>query len=172
VATGKADFLTPPSAADLYLEYPRLSSSEHKITSEATDRYNCVAWVDRTTDRWFEPEIYWPDAVPVPQGAEDLDCYLALFRHWGFEDCDSPDLEDGFLKIAIFAVGQEFEHVAKQLPSGNWSSKGGVLYDFRHRDLDALGDCRAMRRAEPVCYMKRAFDGDDPFEVEEHGLII
>jgi hypothetical protein len=172
VGAWKARVLSPPSAEDLYLEYPRLSSSDHKITSEANDQYNCVAWVDRVMNHWFEPEIFWPPGVPVPLGQDDLDCYVALFRQWGFEECASRCLESGFLKIAIYAVGQEFEHVAKQLPSGQWSSKGGVLHDFKHRELDALGDCRAMRRAEPALFMRRPYDGSDLYEVEENGLIL
>jgi hypothetical protein len=122
-------------------------------------------------DRWFEPEMFWPDGLPVPLGNADLDCYLALFRSWGYEECDSHDLEEGFLKIAIFASGEEFEHVAKHLPSGAWSSKGGTLYDFRHGTLDALGGCRVMPNATLARVMRRVYDGVDPYENEEHGLL-
>lgn len=168
---GKASSLTPASVEDLYAQYPRLQASEHKITSQRTDRYNCVAWIERAMDRWFEPEFFWPDGLPVPMDSADLDCYLALFRSWSFEDCDSAGLEDGYLKIAVFATGLEFHHVAKQLPSGAWSSKGGPLYDFKHGDLDALRDCRAMPNATVVRVMRRPYDGTDPFEIEENGLI-
>lgn len=121
---------------------------------------------------WVEPDFSWPDTVPEPEGPADLDCYLALFRHWGFEECATPDFEDGFLKIAIYANGDEFEHVAKQLPSGAWSSKGGPLYDFKHAALSALDDCGVMRNARPVRFMRRPYDGEDSFEVEENGLVI
>lgn len=168
---GKACFLTPPSIEDLYARYPRLQASNHKITSQRTDRYNCVAWIEREMDRWFEPEIFWPDGLPIPADSADLDCYIALFRSWGFEDCDSADLEDGYLKIAIFATGSEFDHVAKQLPSGAWSSKGGSLHDFKHEDLDALRDCLVMPNATVVQLMRRPYDGTDPYEIEEDGLI-
>lgn len=120
---------------------------------------------------WIEPEIIWPDGVPIPMGPADLDCYIALFRLWGFEDCDSATLEEGFLKIAIFASGQEFEHVAKQLPSGAWSSKGGTLYDFRHETLDAISECGVWRGATVTRLMRRPYGGDDPYEIEESGLI-
>jgi hypothetical protein len=168
---GKARSLTVPSIDDLYAQYPHLQASEHKITSQRTDRYNCVAWVDRDMTHWLEPEIFWPDEVPEPEGQADLDCYLALFRSWGFEPCESPEPEDGFLRIAIFATGMEFDHVAKQLPSGAWSSKGGPLYDFKHQDLDALRDSPVMPNAAVVQIMRRPHDGVDPYEMEENGLI-
>jgi hypothetical protein len=131
-----------------------------------------VAWVEREMDRWLEPDMFWPAGVPEPDSDADLDCYFALFRTWGFEDCDSPDREDEYLKIAIFATGDEFDHVAKQLPSGAWSSKGGTLYDFRHGSLDALKGCRVMPGTTLVQIMKRPYDGRDPYEMEEKGLLL
>jgi hypothetical protein len=116
--------------------------------------------------------MFWPSNVPEPDGDEDLDCYLALFRSWGFEDAQTVDLEDGFLKIAIFATDNAFDHVAKQLPSGRWSSKGGNLYDFRHGTLDALGGCRVMPTTQLAVVMRRSYDGVDPFTAEENGLIL
>jgi hypothetical protein len=126
-------------------------------------------------DAWWEPDFKWPDDVPVPLGAADLDCYEALFRKWGFEVCATPDLEAGYLKIALYAAGphgNEFEHVAKQLPSGAWSSKGGPLWDFRHGGLDAVGECGIMRNAKPTTYMRRPYDGTDQFEMEENGIVV
>lgn len=130
--------------------------------------------MQRDIKHWYEPEFFWPPGVsePSPDADADLDCYLELFRTWGFENCNSLGPEDGYLKIAIFATDQEFNHVAKQLPSGRWSSKGGVLHDFRHGTLDALGNSPVMPRAELVCIMRRPFEGDaDSFKIEEHGLI-
>ncbi|MBK5219294.1 MAG: hypothetical protein JJE35_05865 [Thermoleophilia bacterium] len=172
-SAGEGVPLSSVSTEELYAQYPHLRDDpEHKITSQRTDRYNCVAWVQGKMDQWFDPEIHWPDGVPEPDGDADLDCYLALFSSWGFEECSSADLEEGYLKIAVFAAGDEFQHVAKQLPSGAWSSKGGPLYDFRHGDLAALRGCRVMPKAELSKIMRRPYDGTDRFEVEEKGLLL
>ncbi len=170
---GEASQLTPASIEDFYAQYPRLAEdSEQKITSEATDRYNCVAWVQRDMNHWVDPEIFWPRGVPEPKNDDDLECYVALFRSWGFEEADSAELEDGYLKIAVFATGDAFDHVAKQLPSGRWSSKGGAMYDFRHGTLEALGECRVMPGTRLALTMRRLYDGRDLHEAEENGLIV
>jgi hypothetical protein len=158
------------SVADLYARVPRLETSRHRITSPPTDRYNCVAWVYRDFERWWEPGFYWPEYAPMPVGDEDLDAYVRLFAHAGFRECETPDFETGYLKIAIYARDGRFHHVAKQLPSDAWSSKVGKSVDLRHEQLDALYDCAYWNKAEAVVFMKRPYD-DDPYEIEETGLI-
>lgn len=156
---------------DLYAQLPRLRDSSHRITSEATDEYNCVAWVSREQG-WWEPGFVWPSDVPEPPPDDDVEAYVELFRRWGFELCASAELESGYLKIAIYTKGSSFEHVAKQLPSGGWSSKAGFLHDFRHDELDALNDAKVMRCATPTIYMRRSHDPGDSMELEETGLIL
>jgi hypothetical protein len=157
---------------DLYAQLPRLQTAPHAITSPPTDAYNCVAWIERDQDQWWEPGFTWPADVPPPRGDDDLDSYVALFRHWGFEVCGDGSLEAGFLKIAIYAVDQRFQHVAKQLPSGRWSSKLGLSFDVLHDDLDSLYDAPLFERATATIFMKRPYDGVDQFYVEEPRVII
>ena len=104
-----------------------------------------MAWVDQELDTWFEPGFAWPSDLYVEEGAQDLFAYVEFFRRRGFQLCASPDLEPGFLKIALYAVGEFFHHVAKQLPSGAWSSKNGRLHDLRHDDLSALEGSGVLR---------------------------
>jgi hypothetical protein len=49
----------------------------------------------------------------------------------GFEECETGALEDDYEKIAIYgdAVEDEWEHAARQLPSGEWTSKMGIIDD-------------------------------------------
>jgi hypothetical protein len=155
----------------LYAQLPRLQESDHRITSPATDDYNCVAWVDRDTDRWWEPGFYWPEGIPEPTELQDLEHYVDLFRSLGFELCGTGDLEDGYLKIAIYSGEGAFHHVAKQLPSGAWSSKAGVLHDLRHDELAAFEECGVMKYATVTAFMRRPYDGEDPMELEETGLL-
>lgn len=159
------------SLEDLYAQFPSLRSSPHRITSQPVDDYNCVAWVERALTRWYEPGFYWPAGVPEPHGDDDLDCYVALFESWGFARCSGSTYEPGYLKIALYADGQAFQHVAKQLRDGAWSSKAGRLHDLRHDDLDALHPSGVMRNARPVLFMRRPDDGASMAN-EETGLIL
>ncbi len=83
-----------------------------------------------------------------------------------------PEL-DGYpsLKIALYAEGGEFFHVAKQMREGTWSSKAGVLHDLKHSDLAAFEGSFALRFAVPVVFMKRPDDGRDPMTLE-HGKLL
>jgi hypothetical protein len=157
--------------SDLYAQFPSLQSSEHRITSQPVDDYNCVAWVNRITDRWLEPGLFWPLGVPEPEGDDDVECYVALFERWQFIRCDTSDYEPGFLKIALYTVGKSFQHVAKQLRNGHWSSKAGTLHDLRHATLGALQPSGVMRNATPSVFMKRVDNGED-MTLEETGLIL
>jgi hypothetical protein len=163
--------LKPADLADLYAQYPSLKSSAHRITSKDNDEYNCVAWIPKEFDRWYEPGIYWPPGIPEPPELLEIECYVALFESWGFERCGGASFETGFLKIAVYGRGDRFCHVAKQIRGGGWSSKGGVLHDFRHDSLDALHPCGIMENARPVLFMRRQDDGRDPQHLERTGII-
>jgi len=79
----------------------------------------------------------WPAGVPKGFYIQN---YIRLFRHLGYEPCDSSGLEDGFEKVALYAdeMGIVFTHVAKQLPDGSWTSKLGPYEDIQHNSLDAF----------------------------------
>jgi hypothetical protein len=157
---------------ELYARFPSLADSTHKITSEDTDEYNCTAWVERDFHHWYEPGIHWPDGVPEPESDDDdLHCYIALFESWGFERCRDGSHEPGYLKIALYSVGSRYFHVAKQIRHAEWSSKAGVLHDFRHESLGALKPSVLMDNAEPTVFMRRPDDGTDAQHLERGGLI-
>jgi hypothetical protein len=60
------------------------------------------------------------------------------FEALGYEACEDRQFEPGYEKIAIYGRAGEPEHVAKQMPDGNWSSKLGYLNDIVHATLEAL----------------------------------
>ena len=123
----------------LELLFPGLRSSEYSITSPATHKYNCVAWALGIVDRWMWPldGYHWIDDVPR---GESIAGFVTAFQVLRFELCDSSDLERGFEKIAIYADdASNPTHVARQLPSGRWTSKLGRYEDIEH-DLSALVD--------------------------------
>ena len=50
----------------------------------------------------------------------------------------SDDYEDGFVRLAIFAIGSTVKHAARQLRNGKWTSKLGQDVDIAHelRELE------------------------------------
>ena len=77
---------------------------------------------------------------------------MKVFESLGFEPCPDGDLEEGFEKIAIYSKSGEYQHVARQLSDGNWTSKLGIREDIEHQTLFALegADCE-----EVTCFLKK-----------------
>lgn len=117
--------------------FPDLRSTPYEVTSPEDSRYNCVAWALGRSDRcwWPTPHVryYWPDNP----ADGSLEAFVGVFRSLGYEVCASPELEPCLEKVAIYAKNDLPSHVARQLPSGQWTSKCGDLEDITH-DLRAL----------------------------------
>lgn len=131
--------------------FPSLRGHAYRITSPNTHRYNCTAWANGVASKWWEalPGYYWPDCVPRDGTVES---YIKLFSLCGFEPCGDGSLEPGVERIALYAVGYSFKHVARQLADGKWTSKLGGLEDIEHDLLEALcGD----DYGQVVAFMKR-----------------
>jgi hypothetical protein len=121
--------------------FPRLDSHRDRVTSDATDGYNCVAWAAGENHRWWERvswrPTYWPPGLlddETPAG------WVKLFQDLGYTACEDESLEPGFEKIAIY-VRPDWKtatHVARQLPGGPWTSKLGALEDIEHSTLETL----------------------------------
>ncbi len=110
------------------------------VTSVATGNYNCIAWAVEDTTRfyWAGPKefFYW---LPNIQRNETIEAFVELFAHFGYEKCNNGLKEKGYTKIALFAEDGIPTHAARQLPSGLWTSKLGILEDVRH-SLYAISD--------------------------------
>lgn len=143
------------TAIDLEESYPLLKKTKYKITSDESIAYNCVAWIFNDQDNWWSPVqdigYFWPIKVSEP---ENLDLFLELFDKFGFEPTDNAKAEQGWEKIAIYSIEGEFTHVAKQLQSGNWSSKLGEYSDIEH-ELKGLMGHNAESYGEVTLYLKR-----------------
>ncbi|MBN2568114.1 MAG: hypothetical protein JXB42_01655 [Deltaproteobacteria bacterium] len=119
--------------------FPNLKTYE--ITSPPTIEYNCIAWALGDDKRWWWPDpniysqYYWPPEIPR---GESVDNFVKAFETFGYIECDGPELEEGFEKIAIYAdkYGKP-THAVRQLESGIWTSKLGQLEDISH-DIDGV----------------------------------
>lgn len=133
-------------------EFPDLNKSNHKIKSDADVSYNCFSWAVNETSRRWEPTFgyYWPPSVPRQR---TLEAFIKAYETKGYEVCKNADAEEGFEKIAIYADGSgKVTHAARQLKSGEWTSKMGDFEDIEHSSLKCLnGPCYGS----PVAYMKR-----------------
>jgi hypothetical protein len=130
-------------AADrLALLFPALSAAGYAVTSPAAPDYNCIAWAAEDTNRWWEPVpiplpgYYWPDGVSLEL---TLASYVQAFESIDYRVCDDDSVEDGFEKVALYGDADGVPtHAARQLASGEWTSKLGKSVDIRHRSLAAL----------------------------------
>ena len=127
--------------ADLTRIFPRLESAPYEVTSPEDIKYNCVAWAAGPAQirrRWWpapSPFYYWP----VEPREETVAGFVRAFGRLGYSVCDTGDLEPGFERLAIYAdeTGAP-THMARQLPTGHWTSKLGELEDIQHLTLDQL----------------------------------
>ena len=119
-------------------DFPNLTNQNHFITSPDTFNYNCIAWAFGIDNRWMEPanpDSYWPfQTVSV----NPLEAMVLACRENGYEKCAGPDLEAGFIKVAIYVGPEGPRHIAIQLESGHWASKLGALEDIQHDTLACL----------------------------------
>jgi len=134
---------------------PNLDSGNHQITSPSTDRYNCIAWAAGSNAKFWWPEkyCYWPEDAPREV---TLDAFLSAFGTLGYVKCEDGDLEDGYEKIAIYAIHENSilvpTHAAKQMQDGKWTSKLGRLEDIVHVNPQ---DVECPSYGEASVFMKR-----------------
>ena len=65
---------------------------------------------------------------------------MRVFEAMGYEACDDRQLEASVEKIAIYAKDGVPTHMARQLPSGDWTSKCGAGEDITHTLVGLEGD--------------------------------
>lgn len=151
-----------PSNDMRYLEeFKNLNHSNHRKTSDETSEYNCIAWAAGRND-----EVWWPIFYPTApynwplglQDDEDLDTFIKGFEFLGYEICETPDFENGFIKVAIYTdliLGLP-THMARQLDDhSGWTSKLGKLEDISHSSLAALEGGKGRGYGNATTFMKR-----------------
>lgn len=150
--------MTAEEEWQLTVLFPGLRDSAFKITSPPDSTYNCVAWVIGITKEWWEPryrEGTWPDHIPQER---TIAATILALASVGYEECGDGLIEENVEKVAIYGARDQFLHVAKQLPSGRWSSKLGRAWDIEH-ELEALTSAAnqggPVQYGEVVAYMRR-----------------
>jgi hypothetical protein len=129
------------------------SLTDFTVTSPPSRRYNCVAWAVGTNDDWWWPNglNYWPPDAPLEV---TLSAFIAAFTTLGYETCADDTPADGFQKVALYALPDgQVTHMARQLPSGRWTSKLGKAEDVEH---GSPAELEGAVYGAVVWYMRRA----------------
>ena len=115
--------------------FPGLVGPGYSVTSSPTDQYNCIAWAAEDDSEWWShlQSYRWP-----ADRTHSVESLVAVFVSLGYEVCDSNSLEEGYDKVAIYAHSGLWKHAARQLPSGQWTSKLGPDEDIEHTTLEGL----------------------------------
>ena len=85
--------------------------------------------------------------------AKDVEAFEEAFRTIGYEPCDDGELEDSYEKVAIYSKGGLVKHMARQLPSGWWTSKLGKGDDIEH---ETPGELEGELYGTIASYMRRS----------------
>lgn len=137
--------------------WPTLRGTNYTKTSDESVLYNCISHaVYDYENNWDPIQYFWPPNVPRE---ETITAYIQALATKDFVPCDHGDLEAAHEKVAIYADEEGIpRHVARQLKTGEWTSKLGDLEDISH-ELHAV---TGMGSPYPECrygtvrqYLKR-----------------
>lgn len=118
--------------------FPGLAQHNYRVTSPATDRYNCIAWAASRDDRpwWPHVDAYWPPGIAV---AQTIVAFEAAYGTLGYRRCSNASFDIRLEKVALFADPSGTPtHAARQLANGKWTSKLGRHVDIEHSTPEAL----------------------------------
>ncbi len=130
------------------------ASGEFEERSPIDPAYNCLAFAAGDTERYWSPlgvgGYSWPAEAPVEDTVGGVMAALACA---GYVECADASFEDGYEKVAVFAIGDQPTHAARQDPDSQmWLSKLGKEYDIAHANVEDVG---GKEYGEPVKYLRR-----------------
>jgi hypothetical protein len=138
---------------DIEADLPNLARSQYSEASDATDRYNCIAFAFGDTQNWWWPiqgyGNYWPPGFDFNASVGTL---ARLFELHGYSVCDDSAHEHGYEKVAIYTRNGRVEHAARQLRSGRWASKLGEEQDIEH---DRVEDVDSPSYGSATLFLRR-----------------
>lgn len=148
--------IAPNDLDSLFNDLPCLKDASSRFSPESPVDYiyNCIAWAMGTNVIWVGgnliPWYWWPKSVPL---SEDKQCLVDAFKALGFEECNDDTFEEGYRKVALYAIGVKWTHAARVLDSNLYHSKFGCNCDGFHSSNPLLFDGTCYGRV--FKYMKR-----------------
>ncbi|MGD1044064.1 MAG: hypothetical protein ABR936_01920 [Bacteroidota bacterium] len=145
-------------AAWIEQNYENLNTDNSEPKSPYDPFYNCIAFVaGDTKNRWWpinDPAYYWPSGRPLEESTDNfIDTFCLKF---GYIQCESGSLEEGYEKIVLYVKDDTPTHMAIQLSNGKWKSKIGKYEDIEHNSPEVLN---GHGYGEAKYYMKRKLNG-------------
>lgn len=155
----------PSTDLNIEASFPRLTSTNYRVTSPDDWLYNCIAYAAGDQSRFWWPALtffpgsalagsYWPDGIPIKR---DVETFVLLFEGLGYVRCNDGDFVSGYEKVAIYATHAGLvKHAARQLPNGAWASKLGSGRDIEHDEVDGVsGGVGVAEYGEPSAFLQR-----------------
>ncbi len=146
-----AKILTEHAEKRIKQVFENLRDNDFEITSPFDPKYNCIAHVAGDDSKWWWSvdtamvgnDVFWFNNVP---SQETLENFILAFGKLDYEPCVHSEIEENFEKVAIYVTEQEKlyipkrtpTHMARQLPTGIWTSKLGQDVDISHNSLQNL----------------------------------
>lgn len=93
-----------------------MSKGEIQIVSDYDEDYNCIAWSLNDSRRWWwpferaNPFIFWPLGSPRE---ETIEAFLSMYESLFFVPCDGSHREEGYDKVALYALDDKPTHAAR-----------------------------------------------------------
>jgi len=122
---------------DIEADFPALIGKDYDVSDEDFN-YNCLAYALGDHRNWWEPPNgegrYWPPGFDEDVTVKTVEAIIKL--HGFTEELhknDTPQTDS----IAIYAIGDEWQHFAK-FSAGYWSSKLGEGHDVARVELDDM----------------------------------
>jgi hypothetical protein len=98
--------------------------------------------------------ILWPETLAKNTDAATM---IELFRkEGGFEPCADGLLEEGFEKIVLNVNNNVVTHAARQVSSGEWTSKLGSMEDIEHEAVESLEGIEPDDYGKATLFLKRS----------------
>lgn len=121
-------------------EFPRLTADNHRVTSPATEEYNCIAWSAGDTERWWQPGVYWP----VPATTYDREVLVQAFLARGYEPCPDGALKKDLRRSRCTPqVSSTLTPHANSRPAGGRASSAATWTSSTTRPTPWPADCTA-----------------------------
>jgi hypothetical protein len=115
-------------------EHPNLVPGSFAHTSDETVDYNCIAWAAGDDEKaWWPGHLYWP----TNRVDETPENFVQAFKTLGFKLGKGFGDPKNVERLAFYAINGVPTHAARQLESGEWTSKLGKMWDISH-ELGAL----------------------------------
>lgn len=123
---------------ELRIKFPNLRPENFEKRSLHDPFYNCIGFAGHDRENWWWPSnqkgAYWPNG---DTGLE-VETFIRAFASFGYERCESADYEEHYEKVAIYSLGGNGTHMARQIKRGLWVSKLGQIEDIAHLTLQCL----------------------------------